>query len=67
MNAVAIDRSGSYIAVACDDATGKVYDTNGKLLNVLRGHEDSVQNIAFDNHLRMLITSSSDCTFRLWN
>jgi len=66
-NALAFDKSGENIAVACDDNLVKLFDKNGTLLHTLRGHEDAVQDVLFDHSLKCIISCGSDSTFRIWN
>jgi len=64
---VAIDKSGVLLAVASDDQSVKLYnDTTQKLDHTLKGHEDSVQDVAFDYNSKLMVTCSSDATFRVW-
>lgn len=66
-NSCAFDKNGSIIAVACDDGMLRLYsEAEGKLENQLKGHEDSVQDVKFDNNSRALITCSSDTSFYVW-
>jgi WD40 repeat protein len=69
LNHIDMDRSGHLIASASDDGTVKVFDiTKGDLSPIadLKGHEDAVQCVAFDPFSKCLISSGSDCTFRVW-
>jgi WD40 repeat protein len=64
---VAIDKSGVTLAVASDDQSIKLYnETTQKLEHTLKGHEDSVQSVAFDYNSKMIISCGSDATFRVW-
>lgn len=45
----------------------KVYmEENGRLECTLKGHEDSVQDVVFDHNSKMMVSASTDCTFRVW-
>ena len=67
-NKVALDRSGTILAVASEDHSVKLFDTNdGSFLSTLDGHEEAVQGVCFDSNGNMLITSGSDNTFRVWS
>ena len=54
--------------VASEDTTVKVFNVQTKEKeNELKGHEDAVLDLCFDNSKDgYLITSSSDCSFRVW-
>lgn len=46
----------------------QVFDTVSKsLVMELKGHEDAVQSVLFSPADDSLISTSSDCTFRLWS
>jgi len=67
-NKVALDRSGTVLAVASEDHSVKLFDTaDGAFLSTLDGHEEAVQAVAFDASANMLVTSGSDNTFRVWS
>jgi len=67
-NAGAFDRSGKVLAIASGDATVKLFDIEKKvfLLN-FEGHEDAVQDVCFEPNGKFLVSSGSDCTFRMWH
>lgn len=55
------------IATATDEGLIKIYnDSTQKLEHTLKGHEDSVQDVKFDFNSKMIVSSGSDCTFRVW-
>ena len=74
------DKSGTYVVVASEDASIKMYAIIGIMkinfrfnLNTkekeseLKGHEDAVLDICWDSGREgMLISASSDCSFRVW-
>lgn len=67
LNKVSFDRSGVMLAAASDDGTVKVFNTDEmSTVAELRGHEDAVQAVAFDPEGKFLVSSGSDCTFRIW-
>lgn len=67
-NGCAIDRSGEVVAVACDDAKMRLFNAvNGMQLAECGGHEEPVQSVLFDPAGEMILTSGSDCTWRIWN
>jgi len=54
--------------VASDDGRIKCYSVaTGEPVCELAGHEDAVQALAFDRAGQFLVSSSSDCTFKLWS
>eukprot|EP00747_Dinoflagellata_sp_TGD_P164162 gnl/TRDRNA2_/TRDRNA2_183706_c0_seq1.p1 gnl/TRDRNA2_/TRDRNA2_183706_c0~~gnl/TRDRNA2_/TRDRNA2_183706_c0_seq1.p1 ORF type:complete len:601 (+),score=136.66 gnl/TRDRNA2_/TRDRNA2_183706_c0_seq1:64-1803(+) len=67
-NSAAFDRSGKVLVIASGDASIKTFDIEQKVfLANLEGHEDSVQDIAFEPlGNKYLISCSSDSTFALW-
>ena len=67
-NCARFDKSGQYVLVASEDTTVKVFNIQTKEKeNELKGHEDAVLDLCFDNSKEgYLITSSSDCSFRVW-
>jgi WD40 repeat protein len=62
------DRSGNFVYVASDDSTIKVFSMATKEKEgELKGHEDAVLDLTWDNSKEgYLISSGSDCSFRLW-
>ena len=69
VNKVCFDRSGTRIVCAGDDGLVHGYATDD-LSSVLwsgRGHEDAVQGVCFDPADTLLVSTSTDCTFRLWS
>eukprot|EP00741_Cyanophora_paradoxa_P020974 tig00021319_g20248.t1 len=67
-NKCAFDRSGHVLAVACDDAIIRIYNMlQNRLVQELKGHEDAVQSVVFDPFGKYLLSSGSDCSFRMWS
>jgi len=69
VNKVCFDRSGTRIVCAGDDGLVHGYSTDD-LSSVLwsgRGHEDAVQGVCFDPADTLLVSTSTDCTFRIWS
>jgi WD40 repeat protein len=68
LNRVSFDRSSTVIAAASDDGTIKTFSTETmQLSSELRGHEDAVQCVMFDPADKFMVSTSSDCTFRIWS
>ena len=67
-NCAIFDKSGTFVFVASEDATIKVYNTVTKEKEAeLKGHEDAVLDLCFDSGKDgYLISASSDCSFRIW-
>jgi WD40 repeat protein len=56
------------VLVASEDMSIKVFNlTTKEKESELKGHEDAVLDMCFDNAKEgYLITASSDCSFRVW-
>ena len=55
------------VAVASDEGVVKLFnDQAGKLEHTLKGHEDAVQDVAFDYNSKIIVSCGSDCHFRVW-
>lgn len=66
-NGLSIDKSGVIIACANDEGNITLFNqSTGKIENILKGHEDSVQDVAFDLNSKMIVSCGSDSTFRVW-
>ena len=68
-NKVGFDRSATRIVCASDDGLLRGYSTNDLSQQCWsgRGHEDAVQCVAFDPADTLLVSTSTDCTFRIWS
>jgi WD40 repeat protein len=51
----------------CSDGVVRVYDTNGRLLASLAGHNDWVYGVAVNADATRLASGSGDGTVKLWN
>lgn len=67
-NCAIFDKSQTYVYVASEDATIKVFSVEtGEKMTELKGHEDAVLDLTFDNSKEgFLISASADCSFRIW-
>lgn len=67
-NCAVFDRSSKYVMTANEDSTIRVFNMEtGEKESELKGHEDAVLDLCFDNNKDgCLISASSDCSFRLW-
>lgn len=67
-NNAIFDKSCTYVLVASEDTSVKVYNMQTKEKeSELKGHEDAVLDLCFDNGKEgLLVTASSDCSFKIW-
>ena len=63
---LAVSPDGGRIAGAMSDRTVRLWDSEGKLLSVLRGHSDLVMDVAFSPDGLQLASASYDKTVRTW-
>ncbi|GAQ78248.1 WD-40 repeat domain-containing protein [Klebsormidium nitens] len=67
-NKAAFDPSGEVLAIASEDGSIKCFQAHDSVpICELRGHEDAVQCLVFDNAGKYLVSGGSDHTFRLWS
>ncbi|KKD05349.1 WD40 repeat protein [Streptomyces sp. WM6386] len=55
------------LATAGDDSTAKLWNSDGKLLRTLTGHNGPIWSVAFSPDGDTVATGSADGTARLWN
>ena len=67
-NTAIFDKSGTKIVVGNEDGAIKVFNIqSGECEGELKGHEDAVLELVWDNAKEpMLLSASSDCSFRIW-
>ncbi|OKH34173.1 hypothetical protein NIES2101_39415 [Calothrix sp. HK-06] len=63
---VAYNADGSLLASASDDATIKIWQRDGKLLQTLKGHKDNVFSVIWDKNSQILVAASFDQTITVW-
>jgi WD40 repeat protein len=64
---IAVSADGTLIAAAMTDRTVRVWNTtDGRLIEVLRGHTDLVMDVAFSPDGTRLASASYDRTVRVW-
>ena len=67
-NSAIFDKSCSFVYVASEDGSIKIFNTTSKEREAeIKGHEDAVLDLCWDNAPEAcLISSSADCSFRIW-
>lgn len=59
---------GEQLITASWDRTANIYDAEqGKIVNVLSGHDDELNYCSVHPSQKLIVTSSRDSTFRLWD
>ncbi|XP_076331335.1 WD repeat-containing protein 37-like isoform X2 [Tachypleus tridentatus] len=59
---------GDHVITASWDRTANVFDAQtGDIINQLAGHDQELTNISAHQTQKLLVTSSKDTTFRLWD
>lgn len=59
---------GGQVLTASWDRTANIYDVeNGKILNVLTGHDQELTHCDSHHSGKLVATASKDFTFRLWD
>lgn len=59
---------GNHVITASWDHTANMYDTEtGALMNSFTGHDQALSNVSVHPSQRLVLTSSKDTTFRLWD
>ena len=73
VNKIAFDRSATRVLAASDDGIIRGFAIDGdreamsNAIVELRGHEDAVQTVVLGPADNLLVSASSDCTFRIWS
>jgi len=67
IGAITISPDGSKIAGAGEDDTVRLWDKDGRELNVLRGHADQVKCVAWSEDGRWIFSGGQDGFVRVWD
>ena len=66
VNRVGISPDGRYIVSASDDATLRLWQTNGRPVTTLAGHQGAILDFDISADGQYLVSGSDDKTIRLW-
>lgn len=59
---------GNHLVTASWDRSANIFDVNkGKVVSILSGHEQELNHCSSHLNQRLVVTSSKDSTFRLWD
>ncbi|NEO32503.1 MAG: TIR domain-containing protein [Symploca sp. SIO3C6] len=64
---VVFSPDGKIIASASRDKTVKLWNRQGKLLQIFKGHQDGVNSVAFSPDGKTVASASDNNTIKLWN
>lgn len=66
VSGISFSEDGQQILTSSDDATARVWDTDGNAVAVLMGHTRPVNDARFSHDGKFVITGSDDGTARTW-
>ncbi len=66
LRSIAFGPAGNLIASGGWDKTVKLWQIDGKLVNVFNGHNDVVESVTFNPDGKLLASGSRDKTIKLW-
>ncbi len=67
-HSVDMSKDGSFLACSGRDKTIKLWNTTtGRLIQILKGHKDSVLSVSLSADGNLLVSSSMDKTIKLWD
>ena len=58
---------GRLIVTGSNDRTARLWDIDGNMLHVLRGHSGYIRAVAFSPDGKKIVTGSNDFTARIWD
>ena len=67
ITSMAFSPDGKSILIGSQDSTASLYDLNGSLLQIFKGHQDVILSVAFSKDGKSILTGSGDRTARLWD
>lgn len=68
ITSVIISPDGTLLAAASLDTQVRIFDAlTGRLIDILKGHKDSVYSVAFSPDGKFLVSGSLDKTLKLWD
>ncbi len=67
IRSVSFSPDGTIIATGSADKNIKLWNLNGKELQIFKGHNEAVRSISFSRDGKSLISASLDCTVRQWH
>jgi len=65
-NCLCFDRTGDQLAVGYDDSNIRLFKTGQKYETMFKGHDDAVLDLMYDPNNVLLISASSDRSFKIW-
>ena len=65
-NCLCFDRTGDQLAVGYDDSNIRLFKTGEKYETMFKGHDDAVLDLMYDPNNVLLISASSDRSFKIW-
>ena len=66
INTVYFSFDDKYILTSSDDGSSRLWDLEGNVINVYKGHNGNVQDAEFSPDGKYVLTASSDGTARIW-
>ena len=65
-NCLCFDRTGDQLVVGYDDSNIRLFKTGQKYETMFKGHDDAVLDLMYDPNNVLLISASTDRTFKIW-